>query len=67
MIGYPFSFLANENKINFAGLYSVAFTDVFQLICIFVGLILALPFMADNDNVQKPLQVEALNKIPGSG
>lgn len=40
----------------FGGLYSVAFTDVFQLICIFVGLILALPFMTSNDNVNSPLQ-----------
>ncbi|KAL5257411.1 hypothetical protein ACHWQZ_G012379 [Mnemiopsis leidyi] len=40
----------------FGGLYSVAFTDVFQLICIFVGLILALPFMTSNENVTTPLQ-----------
>jgi len=40
----------------FGGLYSVAFTDVFQLICIFVGLILAIPFMASHDAVTIPLQ-----------
>jgi len=40
----------------FGGLYSVAFTDVFQLICIFIGLLLALPFMTSNDHVNQPLQ-----------
>lgn len=44
----------------FGGLYSVAFTDVFQLICIFVGLILALPFMTSNENVTSPLQGEPI-------
>ena len=41
----------------FGGLYSVAFTDVFQLICIFVGLVLAIPFMTTNTKfVNQPLQ-----------
>ncbi|XP_063683471.1 high affinity choline transporter 1-like [Bolinopsis microptera] len=40
----------------FGGLYSVAFTDVFQLICIFFGLIFAIPFMVNNPNVEIPLR-----------
>jgi len=36
----------------FGGLYSVAYTDVIQLICIFVGLWLTLPFALTNPNVQ---------------
>lgn len=40
----------------FGGLYSVAFTDVFQLICIFFGLIFAIPFMATSHNVDIPLR-----------
>jgi hypothetical protein len=34
----------------------VAFTDVFQLICIFFGLIFAIPFMSSNHNVDIPLR-----------
>ena len=34
----------------------MAFTDVFQLICIFFGLIFAIPFMANNPNVEIPLR-----------
>jgi len=34
----------------------VAFTDVFQLICIFFGLIFAIPFMATSHNVDIPLR-----------
>ena len=37
-------------------MYSVAFTDVIQLICIFAGLIFAIPFMTANENVTSPLQ-----------
>ncbi|KAK3089314.1 hypothetical protein FSP39_002626 [Pinctada imbricata] len=35
----------------FGGLYSVAYTDVIQLICIFVGLWLSIPFAFMNENV----------------
>ena len=34
----------------------MAFTDVFQLICIFFGLIFAIPFMSSNINVDTPLR-----------
>lgn len=40
----------------FGGLYSVAFTDVFQLICIFVGLIFSIPWMTQSDAVTTPLR-----------
>lgn len=36
----------------FGGLYSVAYTDVVQLICIFVGLWLCVPFALTNDLVE---------------
>lgn len=35
----------------FGGLYSVAYTDVVQLICIFIGLWLCIPFAMTHDNV----------------
>jgi high affinity choline transporter 7 len=35
----------------FGGLYSVAYTDVVQLFCIFFGLILAIPFAYSNSAV----------------
>eukprot|EP00127_Corallochytrium_limacisporum_P006532 Clim_evm4s230 gene=Clim_evmTU4s230 len=35
------------------GLYSVAYTDVIQLACIFVGLWLAVPFVLTSDDVGK--------------
>ncbi|XP_065065906.1 high-affinity choline transporter 1-like isoform X2 [Rhopilema esculentum] len=41
-IGYTF----------FGGLYSVAYTDVIQLICIFIGLWLTIPFAMSNPNVK---------------
>lgn len=34
----------------------MAFTDVFQLICIFFGLIFAIPFMTSSDAVMSPLR-----------
>jgi len=34
------------------GLYSVAYTDVVQLICIFIGLWLSIPFALVNDKVE---------------
>jgi len=37
----------------FGGLYSVAFTDVVQLICIFIGLWICLPFCLVNEHVQQ--------------
>lgn len=36
----------------FGGLYSVAYTDVIQLFCIFVGLWMCIPFAWTNDHVQ---------------
>uniref|UniRef100_A0A1B6E374 High-affinity choline transporter 1 n=5 Tax=Clastoptera arizonana TaxID=38151 RepID=A0A1B6E374_9HEMI len=36
----------------FGGLYSVAYTDVIQLFCIFIGLWLCVPFAWMNDHVQ---------------
>ncbi|XP_066922543.1 high-affinity choline transporter 1-like [Clytia hemisphaerica] len=36
----------------FGGLYSVAYTDVVQLICIAVGLWLTVPFSLTNENVE---------------
>lgn len=36
----------------FGGLYSVAYTDVVQLICIFIGLWLTVPFALSNDLVE---------------
>ncbi|XP_070509209.1 high-affinity choline transporter 1 [Chironomus tepperi] len=38
----------------FGGLYSVAYTDVIQLFCIFIGLWMCIPFAWTNDHV-KPL------------
>lgn len=35
----------------FGGLYSVAYTDVVQLFCIFFGLLLAIPFAYQNSAV----------------
>lgn len=40
----------------FGGLYSVAFTDVVQLFCIFIGLVLSIPFMTTHDAVTIPLK-----------
>eukprot|EP00795_Rhopilema_esculentum_P010376 gene10376-19077_t len=37
----------------FGGLYSVAYTDVVQLICIFVGLWITIPFAMTNKHVKK--------------
>jgi len=48
----------------FGGLYSVAFTDVFQLICIFVGLIFAIPFMTTSDAVTIPLRSSNVTMYP---
>lgn len=36
----------------FGGLYSVAYTDVIQLFCIFVGLWMCIPFAWTNEHVQ---------------
>lgn len=36
----------------FGGLYSVAYTDVIQLICIFIGLWMCIPFAWSNDHVK---------------
>lgn len=38
----------------FGGLYSVAYTDVIQLFCIFIGLWMCIPFAWANEHV-KPL------------
>ena len=34
------------------GLYSVAYTDVLQLICIFIGLCISIPFAASHKAVK---------------
>lgn len=36
----------------FGGLYSVAYTDVIQLFCIFIGLWMCIPFAWSNEHVQ---------------
>lgn len=36
----------------FGGLYAVAYTDVIQLFCIFIGLWMCIPFALMNDHVQ---------------
>lgn len=36
----------------FGGLYSVAYTDVIQLFCIFIGLWMCIPFAWSNDHVK---------------
>lgn len=36
----------------FGGLYSVAYTDVIQLFCIFIGLWMCIPFAWTNDHVK---------------
>lgn len=36
----------------FGGLYSVAYTDVIQLFCIFIGLWMCIPFAWTNDHVR---------------
>lgn len=36
----------------FGGLYSVAYTDVIQLFCIFIGLWMCIPFAWSNDHVR---------------
>ncbi|KAI5733547.1 hypothetical protein M8J76_013153 [Diaphorina citri] len=51
----------------FGGLYSVAYTDVIQLFCIFIGLWLCVPFAWANDHVM-PLsaqEVDWVGKIEG--
>lgn len=54
-IGYTF----------FGGLYAVAFTDVVQLFCIFIGLWLTIPFALTHDNVSalSTKQTEIVGKI----
>jgi solute carrier family 5 (high affinity choline transporter), member 7 len=36
----------------FGGLYAVAYTDVIQLFCIFIGLWMCIPFAWSNEHVQ---------------
>jgi len=40
----------------FGGLYSVAFTDIIQLVCIFVGLVFSIPWMTGSEHVTSPLR-----------
>ncbi|XP_065216726.1 high-affinity choline transporter 1 isoform X2 [Planococcus citri] len=50
----------------FGGLYSVAYTDVIQLFCIFIGLWLCVPFAWANEKV-KPLldqDVDWIGQVP---
>lgn len=42
----------------FGGLYSVAYTDVIQLFCIFVGLWMCIPFAWTNDHVKSLSSME---------
>lgn len=42
----------------FGGLYSVAYTDVIQLICIFIGLWMCIPFAWANEHVASLSSVE---------
>lgn len=42
----------------FGGLYSVAYTDVIQLFCIFVGLWMCIPFAWMNDHVKSLSSME---------
>lgn len=42
----------------FGGLYSVAYTDVIQLFCIFIGLWLCIPFAWMNEHVQPLSSIE---------
>uniref|UniRef100_A0A1I8HYL4 High-affinity choline transporter 1 n=1 Tax=Macrostomum lignano TaxID=282301 RepID=A0A1I8HYL4_9PLAT len=46
----------------FGGLYSVAYTDVVQLFCIFIGLWLSIPFAMMNPLVQ-PIATTALTRV----
>ena len=47
-----------------SGLYSVAFTDIIQLVCIFVGLIFSIPFMTTSSAVTIPLQTHEVALYP---
>lgn len=42
----------------FGGLYSVAYTDVIQLICIFIGLWMCIPFAWTNPHVKSLSSME---------
>lgn len=42
----------------FGGLYSVAYTDVIQLFCIFIGLWMCIPFAWTNDHVKSLSSME---------
>lgn len=42
----------------FGGLYSVAYTDVIQLFCIFIGLWMCIPFAWSNDHVKSLSDME---------
>lgn len=50
----------------FGGLYSVAYTDVIQLFCIFIGLWLCIPFAWMNDHVQSlsSMNVDWIGEVP---
>lgn len=43
----------------FGGLYSVAYTDVIQLFCIFIGLWMCIPFAWNNEHVVPLSTIEA--------
>lgn len=52
----------------FGGLYSVAYTDVIQLFCIFIGLWMCIPFAWTNPKVQslKSMEVDWIGEVkPG--
>ncbi|XP_067934602.1 high-affinity choline transporter 1-like [Watersipora subatra] len=50
----------------FGGLYAVAYTDVVQLICIFVGLVVSAPFVLTNEHV-RPILETAQNSVNENG
>lgn len=52
----------------FGGLYSVAYTDVIQLFCIFIGLWMCIPFAWTNEHVASltSMDVDWIGEIQSS-
>ena len=48
----------------FGGLFAVAYTDVVQLLCIIVGLVLSIPFAANHETVQPLDSVDWFGTLP---
>ena len=55
-----------HETLSISGLYSVAFTDIIQLICIFVGLIFSIPWMTQSEHVTMPLQTSNVKLFEGT-